>query len=252
MSEFEERVASDDELVHYGTPRHSGRYPWGSGGQPQQRGNRSFSDRVAELKSQGLSDPQIAKGMGLSSTTELRARISIEKAAHRQAQATQAFRLHENGLSNVAIGQKMGLNESSVRSLLNPALKSKRDSLQTTADLLKSHLDSGGYLDIGKGSENWIGISSTKLSTAVAILKQQGYEVRNIQVPQQFGKGKTTIKTLVPPGAPKFIDPTKIGSLAAYSNDGGHTYEHIKPPVRVSSSRIQVLHAGEGGEKADG
>ena len=27
----------DDELYHYGTPRHSGRYPWGSGENPYQR-----------------------------------------------------------------------------------------------------------------------------------------------------------------------------------------------------------------------
>lgn len=26
-----------DELEHYGTPRHSGRYPWGSGENPYQR-----------------------------------------------------------------------------------------------------------------------------------------------------------------------------------------------------------------------
>jgi DNA-binding CsgD family transcriptional regulator len=255
VGEFDERVASEDELVHYGTPRHSGRYPWGSGQQSLQRGNKSFLDRVAELKKQGLSETEIAKGMGMSSTSELRARASIEKARHRQAQASQAFRLSENGLSNVAIGQKMGLNESSVRALLNPALKAKRDSLQATADVLKSHVDSGGFLDVGKGSELHVGtgITATKLATAVEILKQQGYVVRNIQVAQQFGKGKTTIKVLAPPGfEKKFIDPAKIGSLAAYSDDGGHTYEMIKPPVRVSSSRIAVRHAGEGGEKADG
>ena len=27
---------TDDILVHYGTPRHSGRYPWGSGKDPYQ------------------------------------------------------------------------------------------------------------------------------------------------------------------------------------------------------------------------
>ena len=26
---------TDDYLEHYGTPRHSGRYPWGSGKNPQ-------------------------------------------------------------------------------------------------------------------------------------------------------------------------------------------------------------------------
>lgn len=255
MGEIDERLANDDELVHYGTPRHSGRYPWGSGGQSLQRGNKSFTDRVAELKSQGLTETQIARGMGMASTTELRARASIEKAAQRQAQATQAFRLKENGLSNVAIGQKMGINESQVRALTNPALKMKRDSLQTTANLLKDHVDNGGYLDIGKGSENWLGITSNKLSTSVAILKEQGYAVHNVQVAQQFGKGKTTIKVLAPPGT-KYVDivrnPDKIGTLAAYSDDGGHSYIPIKPPVHVSSSRIAVAHAGEGGEKADG
>src|SRR5215467_1727967 len=115
MAEPDERLANNDELIHYGTPRHSGRYPWGSGGDSHQRGNKSFSEHVAELKRQGLTETQIAKGVGLRNTTELRAQISIAKAEHRQAQATQAFRLREKGMSNNAIGQRMGLNESSVR-----------------------------------------------------------------------------------------------------------------------------------------
>jgi hypothetical protein len=32
-------------LKHYGTPRHSGRYPWGSGEDSEQR-NKSFLGRV--------------------------------------------------------------------------------------------------------------------------------------------------------------------------------------------------------------
>ena len=34
-----------DILMHYGTPRHSGRYPWGSGENPYQR-NGDFLSRV--------------------------------------------------------------------------------------------------------------------------------------------------------------------------------------------------------------
>ena len=33
------RAAQNDELWHYGTPRHSGRYPYGSGKRPHQRWN---------------------------------------------------------------------------------------------------------------------------------------------------------------------------------------------------------------------
>lgn len=35
------RDGSETELMHYGTPRHSGRYPWGSGKRPKQRLERS-------------------------------------------------------------------------------------------------------------------------------------------------------------------------------------------------------------------
>ena len=253
MDEVGERVATEDELRHYGTPRHSGRYPWGSGEDPHQRGNRDLLAQIQHLKSQGMTEPQIARGLGMSSTTELRAKIGIARAAKRQADADQAYRLHSKGMSNVAIGQQMGVNESSVRALLNPALKAQRSVLETVSGRLKSEVDAGGYLDIGKGTENHLGISGTRLATAVAMLKEQGYVVRNIQVPQQFGKGKTTVKVLGPPGSEKvFIDGTKIKTIAAYSNDGGHSMVAIKPPVSISSSRIAVRHAGEGGENADG
>ena len=37
----DELLDRSDELMHYGTPRHSGRYPWGSGDRPFQR-NKSL------------------------------------------------------------------------------------------------------------------------------------------------------------------------------------------------------------------
>ena len=42
-----------DVIEHYGTPRHSGRYPWGSGDNPFQR-SRDFMANVAELKEKGI------------------------------------------------------------------------------------------------------------------------------------------------------------------------------------------------------
>jgi hypothetical protein len=45
---------SDNVLKHYGTPRHSGRYPWGSGKNPQR--NKNFLARANDLKRQGLTD----------------------------------------------------------------------------------------------------------------------------------------------------------------------------------------------------
>ena len=41
-----------DSLEHYGTKRHSGRYPWGSGENPYQRSG-DFLSRVEELEKSG-------------------------------------------------------------------------------------------------------------------------------------------------------------------------------------------------------
>jgi hypothetical protein len=245
-------VADETELIHYGTPRHSGRYPWGSGGTPYEHSS-SLLGYVSDLQKKGVSEANIAKGLGMS-TTELRAERAIARNVKGKADTATALRLKNKGMSNVAIGRQMGINESSVRSLINPALEEKQNILQTTADILESKVDDDHYLDIGSGTENHMGISGTKLATAVSMLKSKGYEVRNIQV-DQLGTGpghKTTVKVLVPPGAPKFIDPTKIGTVAAYSDDGGASYKQIKPPVNIDSSRLDVRYGPDGGDKADG
>ena len=54
----------DDVAKHYGTPRHSGRYPWGSGKNPQR--NRNWLQRADDLVAQGLSKKEVAEALGLS------------------------------------------------------------------------------------------------------------------------------------------------------------------------------------------
>ena len=46
-----------DELVHYGTKRHSGRYPWGSGNQPYQGNNRDLLANIADYDPQAHALP---------------------------------------------------------------------------------------------------------------------------------------------------------------------------------------------------
>ena len=41
---------TEDELQHYGMPKRSGRYPWGSGDDPYQHGSGDFLGRVDELR----------------------------------------------------------------------------------------------------------------------------------------------------------------------------------------------------------
>ena len=108
-------MTDNNTLMHYGILRKSGRYPWGSGGSIPAR-SRSFLDWVAEGKRQGLSDVEVAKGFGLFeghgpegiTTTTLRALKSIAKNESRAADTSQAIRLSAKGMSNSAIGRRMG------------------------------------------------------------------------------------------------------------------------------------------------
>lgn len=242
-------------IKHYGTPRKSGRYPWGSGANPNQR-NKELLDYVDDLRRKGLTEKQIAEGMGMS-TTELRARKAIAKNEQRKADAAMALKLKDKGLSNVAIGERMGINESSVRALLNPAMQERQDILVNTSKALKDRVDeTGGFVDIGSGVERHLGISQTKLNTAVAMLKEEGYEVVNVQV-DQLGTGKkTTVKVLAPPGTTYrdvVTNTEKINTIGVYSEDGGRTLLGIsETPRSVSSKRIEVRYAEQGGTDKDG
>lgn len=248
-------MSSEDlELFHYGTPRHSGRYPWGSGDNAYQR-SLSFKGHVEKLRKQGLKDTEIAKGMGMS-TTELRKKISLADHEKKAYESAEALRLKQKGYSNSAIGRRMGKNESSIRLLLDPALKAKRDSASINADILKNQVDKGIFLDIGKGSSQRMGISEHSLKTAVALLQEKGYEV--IQVPvKQLGTGKdTNVLTLCPPGTVwKEVagNKDKIKLINhSYSEDGGNTSRVVEPPKNISSDRIFVRYAEDGGALKDG
>src|SRR5881397_3381401 len=127
-----------EELTHEGVLRKSGRYPWGSGETPYQR-NRDFLGTVADLKKKGLSDVDIVKGLGLDSTTQLRALKSIARNVTLKEDQARAVRLREEGKSNVTIGKLMKRNESSVRALLDPAAQERADILVTTANMLKEN-----------------------------------------------------------------------------------------------------------------
>jgi hypothetical protein len=246
-------ISEDDYLAHYGILRKSGRYPWGSGG-PETASNRSFLGYVAQLQKEGLSEAEIASGMGIT-TTQLRASKSIAKNEERQANINMATRLKDKGLSNVAIAERMGLPESSVRALLDPAAKDKADILVSTSNMLKDQVKEKKYIDIGTGVENQLGLSSTKLATAVAVLQEQGYKIHYLKV-TQLGTGKqTTIKVLTAPDVPYSEvskNREKIQHIQSFTEDGGRSYIGIQTPLSVSSKRIGVRYAEDGGADSDG
>jgi DNA-binding CsgD family transcriptional regulator len=255
------KINEQDYLQHYGTPRRSGRYPWGSGGDIDNQRNPSFLDHVADLKKKGLSESQIAQGMGMS-ISQLRAKKSIEKNAQRASDIAMAERLKAKGMSTVAIGERMGKPESTVRSLLAPGAKDRADILQSTAAMLKAEVDSKGYIDVGTGVEGYVnlgtlasGVSSTRLDTAVSILREEGYAYHTVKVPQ-IGTGKdTTLKVLAPPGTTQkdvFLNRDKIQFLGAFSEDGGRSYTRAQEPLSINPRRLSVKYKEDGGDQADG
>lgn len=258
-----------DLLMHIGVLRRSGRYPWGSGKTPMQR-NKDFLGYIDEMRRKGLSDKDIVDGLNLSSkeqgfikaksdeltTTQLRAAKAIANNAVRAEKESRAMQLKATGMSNIEIGREMGINESSVRSLLDPASKARREQLTGTADMLRSQMDKYAFLDIGVGTENHLGITNDKLAKSVAILQEEGYEVKYIKV-KQLGTGQyTTMKVLAPPGTASkdiYADISKIGSLADHvTEDGGRSYLGIRPIENLSSKRLQVRYAEDGGTDMDG
>ncbi|UQS94760.1 hypothetical protein SEA_ZEINA_91 [Arthrobacter phage Zeina] len=244
---------STDELAHEGILRKSGRYPWGSGENPHQR-SKSFTQYVDDLSKGGMSDVEIARGMGMS-TTQLRAQKQIAKDIIRNENVRTAEKLKEKGMSNVAIGKQMNLNESSVRALLDKSQQEKRDILTVTADMLKENVKKTGMVHIGTGTENHIGISETKLKGAVAMLQEEGYNVYKFQTPQ-LGTGKnTTVKVLAAPDVP-YSDVYKrsdqIHLISNYSEDRGRSWDEPSPPKPLSSKRVEVRYAEDGGKDMDG
>ena len=129
----------EDILMHYGMPRRSGRYPWGSGDDPYQHSG-DFLSRVQELKKTGMSETDIAKNIGLT-TTQLRTQISLAKDERRSLQVATAKGLREKGYSLNEIADKMGFsNDSSVRSLLNENSERRMNQAKATADIIRKEI----------------------------------------------------------------------------------------------------------------
>ncbi len=246
---------AEEILMHYGMPRRSGRYPWGSGDNPYQHSG-DFLSRIEELKSQGLSETEIAKSMGLT-TTQYRTQKSLAKDERRALEVATAKGLREKGYSLNEIAEKMGYtNDSSIRSLLNENSEARMNQAKKTAEFLKEQINKKGMIDVGTGVERELGISKEKLNQALYILEMEGYPVYGGGVPQVTNPGKqTNIKVICPPGTEhkEIYNFENVHSVTDYvSHDGGETFDTFVYPKSMDSSRLQIRYAEEGGVQKDG
>lgn len=244
-------------LEHYGMPRRSGRYPWGSGEDPYQHG-RDFLSRVEDLKKQGWEETpeNIKKEFGLN-TTQYRTEKALAKDERRMFNVATAKSLKEDGLGETEIGRRMGVNESTVRSWLNEKSEARMNQAKKTAEFLKEQIDKKGMIDVGTGVERELNISKEKLNEALYILEREGYPVYKGGIPQATNPGQQTNQRVIcKPGTEhkEIYDFDKVQTIRDYiSRDGGETYEKkFHYPESLNSDRLMIRYKEDGGIDKDG
>lgn len=238
-----------NSLMHYGMPRRSGRYPWGSGEDPYQHSG-DFASRVQELRRQGLSDREVAQAVGCKTTTELRTKYSREISKRRADQIASARSMLADGHTQAEVARAMDIPESTLRSLLNERSEARTNAASKAADALRAIVQEKGMIDVGTGVERELGISREKLTQALAILEEEGYPVYGGGVPQVTNPGKQTVlKVLCPPGTEHkdIYDYENVHTVKDYrirtDEDGTeHLDKAFEYPASMDSKRLMIRY----------
>lgn len=252
-------VAEDSsKLEHYGTPRRSGRYPWGSGKDPYQR-NRDFLSRIDDLKNKGWTEnaENIKKEFGMS-MNDYRREKSWANYERRKYEVATAKRLRDKeGLGATEIGRRMGIRESTVRSLLSEESEARMNQAMETVKLLKNVVDEKKMIDVGPGVEHELQISRTKLDDALYYLEsREGYHIYKGGIKQLTNPGQQTNQTVLATPDKQYKDIYnlgEVGTLNEYtSHDDGRSYQKFQYPASMDSNRLMVRYAETGGLERDG
>lgn len=257
------------EFQHYGRSardgapgRGSGRYPLGSGEHPFQSLDQGFLDYVRKLKVKGFTDKEIVDACGLKSVDQLKAYRSIAKDNQRIADREKAIYLRDvEGLSTSEIGRRMGKNESTIRSLFDEERSIRTNTTKQTAEELKKYVDEHKYVYVGPGTELELGVTSTKLKTAIAMLEYEGYNRYMLREPQVGTDNKTNLTVLCKPevtfkemaqnkGDIKIVNEKQI-DVDGSTLLGMAPLEEIKASS-IDPKRIQVVYKEQGGGDMEG
>ena len=249
------RVA-EDILMHYGMPRRSGRYPWGSGDNPYQHSG-DFLARIEQLKKEGWSETpeNIMKEFGLT-TTQYRTEKRLATHERRMLRVARAKSLREDGLGPTEIGRELGISESTVRSLFDEHSESRMNAAKKTADFLREQINTRGMIDVGADVERELGVSREKLNEALHILELEGYPIYKGGIPQATNPGKQTNQMVIcPPGTEhkEIYNFENVHSLSEYvSHDDGETFDKFVYPKSMDSNRLMIRYKEDGGIDRDG
>lgn len=254
-------------VAHDGNPpgRGSGRYGWGTGENPGQH-QFDFLSEVKVLKKRGLKDADIAKMLlgEHATTTNLRAEIAIQTKKQRQINRARAIELLDECKGNVSeVARRMGKNESSIRSLLDPVIAERTNKYENTAAMLRKRIEESesGIIDVSKATEFTLGCTDSTKKVAIAMLEKEGYVKSWVQVPQMGTDHKTSIMVLAkqeegetPKDTFARIQKNKfnVSPIQDYTPDEGKTWWTPEFPESMSSKRVLIRYAEQGGKEKDG
>lgn len=245
--------------------RGSGRYGWGTGDNPGQH-QFNFLSEVKTLKKRGLKDTDIAKMLlgDNATTTNLRAEIAIQTKKERQINRARAIELLDECKGNVSeVGRRMGKSESSIRSLLDPVIAERSNKYENTAEMLKKRIaeSPSGIIDVSKATEYTLGVTDSTKKVAIAMLEKEGYVKSWVQIPQMGTEHKTSVMVLAKQEEGETSKDTfariqknkfNISAIQDYTPDEGKTWWVPEFPESMSSKRIMIRYAEEGGVDKDG
>lgn len=240
--------------------RGSGRYGWGSGEKPFQHQN-TFKMQVEQLLKSGMTKDQVAKYLlgEHSKAKDLDTKISLEEHRTRDLNVTRAWDLYYGAAKgNVSeVGRMMGINESSVRKLMEKEIAEKQNQYLNTAEFLKDRIakSKSGIIDVGKDTELTMGVTTNTKMLAIRELEEQGYTYTFVQIPRPGSKNMVNTKVLASPELTwKEIQQNKynVEGIFDYSPDGGKTFKVVNDPVSLDSKRVYIRYAEDGGVDKDG
>lgn len=255
--EMQAILDGEQELAHYGTKFHSGRYPYGSGEDPYQH-DGDILTRIERLKKDGWKEnaENVRKEFGIG-LEEYRREKHWANYTRKCLNISRAKSLAEKGMTPTQIGREMGVNESTVRGWLDPHTEEKLHASRQTAELIKARVDEKGMVMVGVGVERELGIPRDRLDMALYALESEGYIIQRGRVEQATNPGKwTTLEVVCPPGTKPgaMYEFDKISTLNDYvSNDGGDSYQKkFTYPTSLDSKRLLIRYAEDGGTVKDG
>ena len=254
-----EESLREDELMHYGTKFHSGRYPYGSGDEPYQHGG-DFVSRCKAFKKAGMSEKEIANHFGMS-LQDYKDEYKVANNTNKLLEVDRIKNLKEKGYSNYKIAEMMGYpNESTVRGKLQEHSIARLEEAKNTCTFLKERIQEKQFIDVGKGAERELNITKDKLNEAIYMMRMEGYKVYKGQREQPTNPGKKTTYLIV--GTPdtdtkQFYEHLNNGQIEAVkdykSTDGGQTFQpKFSYPSSLDSKRLMIRPAEEGGIDKDG